>query len=338
MASSKARNAEVGLQTAHGTPVAPTVRVPMGWTDEDQREVHVAAYGGWTPTAVTTEIATMAGLEVDGPAFFELLPIFFNSGIDDVAPTGADPYTHTYAISPSAVGAPMPLTWKVGATGVDIGGTGPAVQLADMYVEEITLSGNINDKVVNCKVKMFGTEWDDNSGAGYAFEGVDFVSTQEMLSAILGQLNIQDAETTGGNFLTMTPFSCAVLDWEWTLTTGIGPLWCTTDNTTSFVGLKYTEPMCTFKPVMRTSATNYALVKAKHTARTPQELQLIVNGTATRAFTANMTGRWTECPTVHGDTDGELTMSPTFTCEVPAMQTTWPHFLGVIVVSKYNWT
>ncbi|WP_289460418.1 hypothetical protein, partial [Klebsiella pneumoniae] len=81
-----------------------------------------------------------------------------------------------------------------------------------------------------------------------------------MINALKGVIRYQDATTTGGDFATMTDFECSILDWEWTLDTGIEPAWCLTDETTTWTALKYTQPVCEFKPIVRTSATTYAAV------------------------------------------------------------------------------
>lgn len=345
MASIKSMKSQVGLQTTHGTAVDPTMQVPHVVRYEDQRQIHLAEYdaGTWTPSTLPIEVATLTALNVEGQATFETLPVFLNSSITDDDATGADPYAYAYVYTPTAVHSvpPVGTTWLVGAVGTNIGGTGPAVKLKDVYFSNITLSGNINDKVVQLKATGFGTTIDDNSGAGFAFiaaASAPFPAAMEFINPLSGTLNIQDADTaTGGNFLTMTAFSCSMLDWEWSLDTGAQPLYCTDDSTTSFSGLRYQDPVCTFKPVIRTNSTNYALIKTKHAARTYQELQYILAGAATRALTINMTGRWTEVLTVHEEQDGELVIKPTFTCETPHTQVTTPHWLALALISKLDW-
>ena len=307
---------------------------------EDTREHHEAEYdaGTWTPTTIATLAGTGATLSISGTAFFELLPVLLSSGLEDVAPGGADPYTYAYTISPSTPAVPKPLTVLAGATGVNIGGTGPAVKFIDQYLRTLTLSANVNDKMLSLEAEMFGTSYDDNAGAGYAFEAVALPTPIEAMNGLKGQLNIQDAATTGGDFLTMTAFTCSWIDWSLALTTGLEPLYCLNDNITTFSGYKQVAPVIELSATVRTSATNYALVKAKSDARTYQELQLIVNGAATRKLTVNLTGRWTQVASAHSRQDGEIVMQGTFRAETPHTQTTTPHYAAFDLITKTSWT
>ena len=339
MGSDKLIKAQLGLQSVFGTPVTPTIQAPWVVDYEDNRVHHVAEWdsGTWTPTTITTLAETAASLKISGTAFFEMLPVLLNSGLEDVNGVGADPYTHTYTISPAAPAVPKPLTCLVGAVGENIGGTGPAAQLANLYLRRLRISANVNDKLATVEADLFGTGYDDNSGAGYAFASVSLPANLEAMNGLLGQINIQDAMAAGGDFATMTAFSCAWVDWVLTLETGIEPKFCLTDNTPTWIGIKTTQPSLELGATIRTTATNYALVKGKADARTYQELQLLVNGSAARKFTANLTGRWTEVLSAHSRKDGEVVMQGTFRAETPHTQTTTPHFGALIVVSKYNW-
>ncbi|WP_289460223.1 hypothetical protein, partial [Klebsiella pneumoniae] len=82
----------------------------------------------------------------------------------------------------------------------------------------------------------------------------------------------------GDDFDTMTDFECSIIDWELVIDTGIEPAYCLTDETTTWTALKYTQPSCTFKPIVRTTTATYAAIKAKADARTYQELQLYLPG------------------------------------------------------------
>lgn len=339
MGSERFLKAQVGLQADFGTSVTPTIQVPWVVDYEDQSEEHEVEMdaGTWTPTTQVAEMAKFAVVKAKGTGIFEMIPVLLNSGLADVNATGADPYTHTWTISPAAVGVPKPETFLGGAVGENLGGTGPAGKLADQYLKTLVLSGNINDKAVSFEAEYFGTGYDDNSGAGYAFASVALPATMDVMNALKGQINIQDAGVAGGDFATMTAFSCAILDWTWTLDTGLRPKWCLTNNVTTFAGVKYEPPSVEFDATVRTTSANYALVKVKKDARTYQELQLIVNGLLTRALTVNMTGRWVECPTPHARQDGEVVMKAKFRAQTPHTQTTTPHFAAITCVSKHNW-
>jgi hypothetical protein len=165
----------------------------------------------------------------------------------------------------------------------------------------------------------------------------------EMINGLKGVLGYKDAGVTGvteGNPLeSLTPFSCTMLDWEMVIDTGIEPAWCTTNNVYTWAALKYTQPSCEFNPIVRTSATTYAAVKAKAEAETYQEMQLTIAGSsAARSLQFNMTGLWDVVPTVHDEQDGEVVMKPTFRAKTPHTQTTTPHWLTIINTSTHNWT
>lgn len=349
MASSNFNKIQVALQSAKGTPIAATAMttvLPFRGTYEDKRHRHVAEWdeGTWTPTTIVAQVATEVALTVEGTAFFELIPVLLNSGLSDATPTGT--YIHNYWVNPAAVGVPLPLTALVGTVGTNIGVTGPAVQLSDLYLKTLTLSANINDKAVMVKGEFFGTTYDDNAAAGYAFDttGCILPATMEAINGMEGVLSYDDATTTGFAegipfAAGLTAFSCVLLDWEWTLDTGIEPAWCLTDNVTTWSTLKYTRPSCTFKPIMRTSTVTYEQVKKAADAMTYQTLQLQLSGSsAARSLSINMTGLWDVVPTVHDKQDGEVVIKPTFTTQTSHLQTTNPHWLTIINTSTHNWT
>ena len=343
MASSKFNKAQVGLQTAIGTGLAATamaIQVPWKGMYEDRRQRHTAEYdaGTWTPTTIVADVGFETFATFEGTAFYEMIPVLLNSGFADVAPSVT--YLHTYVVSPSAVGVPMPLTALFGTVGTYIATTAPAVLLKDLFLKTLTLSANINDKAVMVKSEMFGSTFDDNTAAGYAFDSVTLPATMEVINGLKGVIRYQDAATTGGNFLTMTDFECSILDWELTIDTGIEPAYCLTDEATTWSALKYTSPSVEFKPIVRTTTATYAAIKAKADAKTYQELQLHLPGAVSPGsyLTINMTGLWDVVPTAHDEQDGEVVIKPTFRCQTSHLQTTTPHYLTVLVGSTHNWT
>jgi len=338
MPSEKFLKAQVGLQTAHGAAVTPTIQWPGTANAEDVRTRYEAPYdaGAWTPTTIICDTAYLTRLVTAGLGFYEILPVYLNAGLEDVAPTGAGPYTHTYIISPAAVAVPMPTTWLVGAVGTNLGATGPAIKLKDLYLSDLTLTGNMNDKTINHSGTWFGTTFDDNAGAGYAFAAVGLPATLHSMRFLHGALNIDDAGTTGGAFTTMTAFTCTLMDWSWKLITGIAPRYCGDSASLSMAGIKYTTPAITMDIAARLSNTYYALMVAKYTAAAYQELQLIVTD-GTDTLTINMTGRWTAMQALRR-ADNEVVMQGTFTCQTPHTQVTTPHYCVITNVSTQNWT
>ncbi|MBK8113271.1 MAG: hypothetical protein IPK44_01480 [Candidatus Accumulibacter sp.] len=347
MASSKFNLVQLGHQTALGTAVDPTIEIPMKAAYEDKRQVHTAEWdsGNWTPTTIVAQVASETAFTLEGTAFFEMMPVLLSSGLANVTASGTPPAAiHTYVVSPSAIGVPTPLTALVGTVGMTgTSGTpfvtGPMIKLKDLYLKTLTLSGNINDKAVMCKAEFFGTTYDaGTSNAGFPQIVLGTLPTLEMINALKGVLKIDDTTAVGWAWSAESTFSCALLDWEWTLDTGIEPAWCLTDNVTTWSALKYTSPSCEFKPVFRTSSVNYALVKAKADALTYQDMQLLIAGsTADRSLTINMTGLWDTIPTVHDEQDGEVVMKPTFRCQTPHTVTSAWHWLTVITKSLHVW-
>lgn len=339
MASDKLLKAQTGVQkVAFGTAGPMTIQVPWVVDYEDTREHHTAEWdaGTWTPTTIATLAATGATLSISGTAFFELLPVLLGAGLEAVAPGGADPFTYAYTMVPATPAVPKPLTWRVGAVGVPIG-TKVAVELKDQYLRSLTLSANVNDKMVGLEAEMFGTGYDDASGVGYDFVAVGLPTPIEAMNGLKGQINILAATTTGGVFAGMTAFSCSWLDWSLALTTGLEPRFCLNDNITTFSGYKTLPPAIELTATVRTSAANYLLVKAAADARTYMELQLIINGALTRKFQANLTGRWVDVASIHSRQDGEIVMKGTFRAETPHTQTTTPHYAALSLITKTSW-
>lgn len=346
MASSKFNKSQVALQTAIGTGIAAasmTIQVPWKGMYEDRRQRHTAEYdaGTWTPTTIVADVGYETYATYEGTAFYEMIPVLLNSGFADVAPTST--YIHTYEVAVGAVATPMPLTGLFGTVGTNIGGTGPAVLLKDLFVKTLTLSANINDKVVTVKAEMFGSTYDANTAnAGYAFDSVSLPATMEVINGLKGVIRYLDAGTTGGiaTFTGMTDFECTILDWELTIDTGIEPAYCLTDETTTWSALKYTAPSVEFKPIVRTNAMTYAAIKGKADAKTYQQVQLHLPGAVSPGsyLTVSMTGLWDVVPTAHDEQDGEVVMKPTFRCQTPHTQTTTPHFMTIANMSTHNWT
>lgn len=342
MASSKFNKAQVALQSDFGTAIAAasmTIQVPWKGTYEDKRQVHSAEYdsGTWTPTTIVALVGTETAATFEGTAFFEMMPVLLNSGFADVNATST--YLHTYEVAVDAIATPKPLTGLFGTVGTNLSASNAAVSLKDLYLKTLTLSANINDKVVMVKAEMFGTTYDDNSGSGYAFDSVGLPATMEVINGLKGVIRYKDAGTTGGYaaFSGMTDFDCTILDWELVIDTGIEPAWCLTDETTTWAALKYTSPSVEFKPIVRTNATTYAAVKGKADARTYQMVQLLLAGTSSRALDIRMTGLWDVVPSAHDDQDGEVVMKPTFRAQTSHLQTTTPHYMTITNYSTNNW-
>lgn len=327
--SVKFLKAEAGKQAEFGTPVAPTFRLPFEGEYQDAQEDHVAQYdsGVWTPQEIAGKVADHATFTLKGTAFFELLPIFWNAGYNDITPSGTGPYAYDDALDPAAEGAPIPYTFYFGG-GEDIGGTGPAIRIADAYCQSFSLAFGIGAKQIALQSTWFGKSVDDNAGAGFDFIGSNLPGSLEMMKGLLGELNVQDAAATGGDFATMTAFECSLLDWTLTVNTGIRPKWAADNNALTYCGYYYEAPAVTLAAAIRTTSANYANVAAKAKARTYQELELILNGSSARQLRAQLTGRWLPNVTAHGRSGNEVVMNAVFQAGTPYTQTTTPHYFG----------
>ena len=336
MATTKFLKAEAGQQTVFGTPVSPTFQTPFEGEYEDAQQEHAAQWdsGTWTPLEIVEQVATHARFQLRGTAFYELLPHFFTAGFTDMTPSGT--YLYSAATSTTAVGSPLPYTLRFGATGNNIGGTGPAVQISDAYLESLTLSGNINSKEVSLTSQWFGKQIDDNSGAGYAFIGSALPSSIAIVNTVTGALALKDAGTTGGSFTGMTSVSGALTDWTLAINTGLRPKWRSDSNQTTFSGVQWVEPSVEFTPTIVTDSTTFGLVRTKYNARTYQELMLTLTGASSRSAIFKLTGRWTSVPTAHDRSDDQVVLRPTFTARTPHTQTTTPHYFGWAINTTWN--
>lgn len=328
--STKFLRAEAGRQPAFGTPATPDFKLPFVGEYEDLQEEHEAEWdqGTWTPTTIVEQVASFARVTLNGAMFFELLPVLLSAGFGAISPTDNEThFTYDDEVDPSAVGSPVPYTFLLGGD-EDLGGTGPAVRVQDTFLESFTLAGNLNSKEVSLQSTWFGLQVDDNSGAGFAFQGAALPSNLGMMKTLLGGLQYQDASTTGGDFTTMTSFSGVLLDWSLTVNTGLAPLWAADENQLTYAGVRHNEPSVEFTPVIRTNSTTYAAVKGKANSRTFQELLLNLAGGDQRDCKWLMTGRWLPNFVAHGRAGDEVVMQPTFRCSTPHTQTTTPHWFG----------
>lgn len=337
--SVKFMKAEAGKQSVFGTAVSPTFKLPFTGEYMDAQTEHVAEWdaGVWTPVGIVEKTSDYATFKLSGAMFFELLPVFLSAGFDDLSPSGSGPYTYDLELNPAAVGAPSPYTFFFGGN-ESIGGTGPAIRIKDGYLQKMVLSYSMNSKELTVQSDWFGASVDDNSAAGRAFIGSALPTPLGMMKGLLAALEIQDAATTGSDFLTMTAFSCSLLDWSLTIDTGLRPAWSADNNALTYCGFYHEAPSVEFAPTIRTNSSNYALVKAKANARTYQELMLTMNGASSRQVKWQMTGRWLPGFVAHDRASNEVVMKPKFTCETPYTQVTTPHYFGWELDTQWSHT
>jgi len=339
MATIKFLKAEAGKQAVQGTPATPDFMLPMVGEYEDA-QIEVAAEwdsGTWSGMEIVEQAAKLARFTLRGHGFFELLPVFLSAGFNDqLTASDSAPYAYTDLLTPGAAGVPRPYTMRFGALGQNIGGTGPTVQIPDAYLESVTLTGNINSADITVESQWFGSEVDDNSGAGYAFAGAALPSPLGMMKTLLGAISLQDAGATGGDFGSLTGLTGVLLDWVLTIRTGLSPQWSADSNQLTFTGVRIQTPTITFAPTLRTNATTYAATRTKYEARTYQELQITLTGGLSRQAVLRATGRWTSVPTPRRREDGELVISPTFTAETPETQTKTPHIFGWTIDTRWS--
>ena len=339
MATTKFLKAEAGKQTALGTPATPDFQIPMVGEYEDA-QIEVSAEwdsGTWSGMEIVEQAAKLAKVTLRRHSFFEFWPVLLSAGFNDqLTASAAAPYSYVDLLTPTAAGTPRPYTFRFGATGNNIGGTGPAVQVPDAYLQKITLSGNMNSKDVDVETDWFGSEVDDNSGAGYSFAGAALPTPLGMMNTMLGALALKDAGTTGGDFTSLTSLTGVLLDWVLTIETGLSPEWSSDSNQLTYTGVRVQPPTITFAPTIRTNATTYAATRTKFEARTYQELMLTLTGGLSRQAILRATGRWTAVPTPRQREDGQVVITPVFTAETPETQTTTPHYFGWTVDTRWS--
>lgn len=322
---------EFGFQSTFGTAVTPNFILPFRGSYQNARTIHEGTYdaGIFFQGKNRVKVNDYATFTIEGDAFFELLPLFLNAGYDwTAATTGAagPPQLYTYddAISLTAEGSPRPITFRHGG-GENLGGTGPAIQIADAYCESLTLSGNLNTGIVQLRSSWFGKSIDTNSHAGYAFAATAPPPNRKAIRAAGNAFELQDATTTGGDFATMTATSCKMLDWELTYNFGARPKWGADAAAITYCGVRFENATIEFRPTFRTDSQTYSLIYEKFDDITYQELRFSLNGEDGRQMINQLTGLWVEVPTAHGRTDGEVTMSPVWMTEPYIDQTTTPH-------------
>lgn len=334
---------QAGIQNSgFGTAATPTFTLPFTGVYSDDPTIQRADYDGGRliDQFIEQRVANFATFTLGGAAFFEMMPIIHNAAWNDTAPVGSDPYAYDYTLDIDGdPGDPIPYTFRFGGN-EDIGGTGPAIQIQDAYVESYSLSGNMNSREVTFDSKWFGLEVDDNSGAGYAFASTSIPSTFSLMRFPYGTLSHKDATTTGGSFAALTDFACTLLDWKLSCNNINAPKWCADAGALTHQGLQVVRPTITFEATLRTDSTSYAAVAAKANAASPtyQELQLALTGAASRHATFQFTGRWEHVRSVHMAANDELVMKAKFLATGYPSQTTTPHAYGYEIDTKWSHT
>lgn len=322
---------EAGQQAAFGTAVSPTIDLPFTGRYVDEQEDHEAEYdaGVWIDSKIRTKVNDFATFTLEGSAFYEMIPLFLNAGYNHVAATdeGGGLFSYDDEIDLAAAGTPRPWTFRFGG-GEDIGGTGPAIQIADAYCQSLTLSGGVNQKAVSLRSSWFGKSVDDNSAAGYAFAASALPANLALIRAMGNTFKMKDAGTTGGSFTGMTATTCKLLSWELTINFGTQPKWGSDSSSYNYCGVFFENPMIEFKPVFRLDSATYGLIRTKYDARTYQELEFGLVGPGSRQWLLQQTGIWRDVPTAHDRDNNEVVLKPTWKVERYGAQTTTPHLFS----------
>jgi hypothetical protein len=320
---------QAGKQAAFDEAVTPTFALPVkfAYVDGDEEQVAVWDPGVWTPLTIVERTAQMATFTLRGALFFELLPVLFNAGFDAMTSSGVGPYTYAASALPAAVGAPIPYTFRFGGNDANRN-LASMVQVQDAYLRTMTMSANINDKAILCESEWFGRWVDDNDGFGYEPEAVTLPPGLAMVQGLRSTLAVQDAGAAGGAFDALSAFDCSILEWTFTLDTGLRPAWAGDGNALTYCGARHEWPGAQFAAHMRTDLTNYAVTKVKANLRQFQELRLSFFGDAGRQAIFSMTGRWLPHFPAHDRSRNEVVMKPAFQVATPHTQTTTPHWLS----------
>lgn len=337
--------AEAGRQDAHGTPVTPTFQLPFVGNYTDEQEEHMAPWdaGAWIAGEELVKVNDYATMSFNGTASFEMLPMFFFGGYQFQAP-GTPDFTYQDAINLNQAGIPNPYTFRFGAVDEPLfGGGGPAVQLANAYCMNLTLSGGINARAVGFTSDWFAAGVDDNfddaQGApvGYPFAATATPGPRNYLIALGNNIEIDAAQDTGGLFETMLPFECDTIDWELSINFGTVPKWGADGDGLSYCGVRFNQPSIEFRPTMRTNDRTYQRVRHRYNTREYLELRLRVNGVgADTNATFQITGQWVSCPQPHGRANDEVVMQPVFRAKRVPSQTTTPHLFDWNIKGEYE--
>ncbi|MFA6168297.1 MAG: hypothetical protein WC700_16870 [Gemmatimonadaceae bacterium] len=320
---------QAGKQAAFDTPATPTFALPVKFVYVDGDEEQVAAWDGgvWTPSVIVERTAQFATFTLRGALFFELLPVLFNAGFADMAPSGAGPYSYAASVLPTAPGTPLPYTFRFGGNDSNRN-LASMVQVQDAYLRTMALTFNMNDKEILCESEWFGRWVDDNDGFGYAPEAVTLPPGLALVQGLRSTWAVQDAGVAGGAFDALTPFECSLMDWTLTLDTGLRPAWAGDGNALTYCGARHEWPGAALQAHLRTNLTNYAVTKVYANLRTFQELQVAFYGDAGRQAIFNMTGRWLPRFHAHDRSREEVVMKPSFQVATPHEQVTTPHWLS----------
>ena len=80
MASTAFNRTQIGIQSAFGTAVAPTILAPFVGAYEDRRKRHTARYDAGTlaPRTIVADVAHETAAALVGTAMFETMPVMLN--------------------------------------------------------------------------------------------------------------------------------------------------------------------------------------------------------------------------------------------------------------------
>jgi hypothetical protein len=334
---------QAGKQAVFGTFVVPDFQLPFTGRYVDAGDFHEAELdaGRLWPVAIVNRVSHHATFTLNGAAFFEMMPVFFNAGLDDdAAPTGSDPYTYVYSPSLTTGGEAIPYTFMFGG-GENIGATGPAVRIQDSYCQQIVLTGNLNSRDVQISSNWFGSSVNANNFAGHNFiTGIGMPPNLNMLRFPFASLEYDDATLTGGIFSGMTAFECKLMDWTLTINTGLTPQWAADANSLTMCGAFIGTPSVEFAATLRTTEDTFQAIVANANGESPtyEELMFTLTGADGRSAVFRMTGRWMPVSSAHEVSGEEVVMNATFNAGGYPSQTTTPHAFDATFITKWNHT
>lgn len=175
----------LGRQSAHGTPVAPTVYLPCETPDTDPRVTWLTDEGlRGSPVELYGEQPGVqwAEISVKGKAFpdtFQILARAELGGVDTV--TGTGPYVHTQKLLNSASTGSQPPEWTV----VDYDGTDYARQIGDARTDNLDITFGA-DQAVEWSTKFVGNPIADIAKPTQSFGTELFVPSWNASLSIAG--------------------------------------------------------------------------------------------------------------------------------------------------------
>lgn len=295
--SSRMRRTQLGREVTAGTAVAATTywTGPTTKTDGSVITIVQEAIGQYADRG-TTYLADLGvqGLTMENhPLNLEEILHIFEAGVDEVTPTGNDPYTYEYILPGGSTDA------AVQTYTIEAGDSVQAEEMAYCIVTSFTISGGKNAALM-AQANWQGRQWGTST-----FTGALTVPTVEPIIFNTGALYLDDSGGTVGTTQVSSSFTSFTL----TVQTGLG-VFQTADGNLYFTAEKRINPSWTLAiTAEHTSDWNISNERGNFRNRTMRLVQCDFTGTSSRQLTIDGAGIWTSFS--DGDADGNAIINAT---------------------------